>query len=117
MRESYSDSLAINVMSALAQPTRFSVFRLLMRVGAEGMRAGAIAEELGVPQNTLSSHLNILTRAGIVNVERRSRQMIYTIDLNATKGFTDYLVHDCCYGHPEFCNVTPETNPLKQSAE
>ena len=48
--------VAVGALSALAQESRLKIFRLLVRCGTEGMAAGAIAEALQVPHNTLSSH-------------------------------------------------------------
>jgi DNA-binding transcriptional ArsR family regulator len=47
-------------LAALAQPTRLDVFRLLTK--PDGLAAGDIARTLAVPQNTMSSHLAILSR-------------------------------------------------------
>jgi DNA-binding transcriptional ArsR family regulator len=58
---------------------------------------------LDVPQNTLSSHLNILAHAGLVRGERQSRSIIYRADLERLREVTLYLVKDCCGGRPELC--------------
>ena len=57
---------AILALAALAQSTRLDVFRLLAKHEPEGLAAGDIARTLAVPQNTMSSHLAILSRAGLV---------------------------------------------------
>ena len=57
---------ALESLAALAHDTRLEVFRLLSRAGSGGLAAGGIGEALGVRQNTMSSHLGILTRAGLV---------------------------------------------------
>ena len=101
-----NDPVAVKILSALAQPTRFGVFRLLMKYNQEGLAAGAIAEKLKVPQNTLSSHLNLLSNAGLIKPERQGRSLVYTVEIEATKNFIDYLVKDCCDGHPEICTLT-----------
>ena len=44
-----NDPVDVKILSALAQPTRFGVFRLLMKYNQEGLAAGAIAEKLKVP--------------------------------------------------------------------
>lgn len=101
-----NDQTAVSMLSALAQTTRFSVFRLLMKAGHDGLPAGKIAETIGVPQNTLSAHLNVLSNAGLVNSIRNGRSLIYSVELNDTKGLIDYLVNDCCDGHPEICAIS-----------
>ncbi len=94
---------AIAAFGALAQSTRLDVFRLLVRHEPDGLAAGEIARQLDVPQNTMSAHLGILARAGIVRSERRSRSIIYRADLDGLRALTLFLVKDCCAGNAELC--------------
>jgi ArsR family transcriptional regulator len=94
---------AIAAFGALAQDTRLEVFRLLVRHEPTGMAAGEIARQLDVPQNTMSAHLSILARAGIVRSERQSRSIIYRADLDGLRALMLFLVNDCCAGSPELC--------------
>jgi ArsR family transcriptional regulator len=93
--------LAITALGALAQDTRLDAFRLLVRHEPDGMAAGEIARQLGVPQNTMSTHLGILARAGIVRSERHSRSIIYRADLDGLRALTLFLIKDCCAGSAE----------------
>ena len=68
---------AILAFSALAQPTRLAVFRLLMTHEPEGLPAGDVARQLEVPHNTMSTHLGILSRAGLIRASRHSRSIVY----------------------------------------
>ncbi len=68
---------AIAALAALAQNTRLDTFRLLVTREPEGVPAGELARLMAVPQNTMSAHLSILARAGLVTAERRSRSIIY----------------------------------------
>ncbi len=95
--------IAIDAFSALAQPTRLEVFRLLVRQEPHGLPAGEIARRLDVPHNTLSTHLAILTRTGLISVERHSRNMIYRVQLNAVRELVLFLLKDCCNGQPDLC--------------
>ena len=94
---------AITALGALAQGTRLDVFRLLVRHEPDGMAAGEIARPLDVPQNTMSAHLGILARAGIVRSERHSRSILYRADLDGLRALTLFLIKDCCAGAPELC--------------
>jgi DNA-binding transcriptional ArsR family regulator len=94
---------AIEALSALAQPTRLLAFRLLVGREPEGMAAGELARRLGVPQNTLSSHLSIMARAGLVRGERHSRSIHYRADLNGLRALVTFLLEDCCGGRPDLC--------------
>ncbi|WP_046867803.1 ArsR/SmtB family transcription factor [Microvirga massiliensis] len=93
----------ILALAALAQPTRLETFRLLVRHEPEGLPAGEIARGLAVPHNTMSSHLNVLARAGLVRSERRSRSILYRADLGRFREAVTFLLRDCCGGHPEVC--------------
>ena len=90
-------------LAALAQSTRLDVFRLLVQHEPAGLPAGEIARHLAVPHNTMSSHLAILTRAGLVRSERHSRSIIYRASLDAVQGVVTFLLNDCCGGRPEVC--------------
>lgn len=96
-------SHAIEVFAALSQPTRLDTFRLLMEHEPEGLPAGEIARHLEVPQNTMSSHLAILTRAGLIQSERHSRSIVYRAVVERIREITSFLVQDCCGGRPELC--------------
>jgi ArsR family transcriptional regulator, arsenate/arsenite/antimonite-responsive transcriptional repressor len=90
-------------LGALAQSTRLDVFRLLVRREPEGMPAGEIARHLSVPHNTMSSHLNVLVRAGLVRSERHSRSIVYRVELGRFREVIAFLLQDCCGSHPEVC--------------
>lgn len=94
---------AIKLMSALAQPTRLSVFSLLARAGEEGMTAGEVAERTGTPANTMSGHLTILSHAGLVEARRAGRNIFYRALPEAIRALTVFLIKDCCDGCDEIC--------------
>ncbi|WP_299110265.1 metalloregulator ArsR/SmtB family transcription factor [uncultured Bradyrhizobium sp.] len=94
---------AIAALGALAQGTRLDAFRLLVRHEPDGLAAGEVARQLHIPQNTMSSHLAWLARAGLIRAERHSRQIIYRTDLDQLKALTLFLVKDCCGGRAELC--------------
>lgn len=94
---------AIDVFAALSQATRLDTFRLLMEHEPKGLAAGEIARRLDVPQNTMSTHLAILSRAGLIEAERHSRSIIYRAVVDRVREITSFLVQDCCGGRPDLC--------------
>jgi DNA-binding transcriptional ArsR family regulator len=103
---------AIVALAALAQSTRMDVFRLLVKHEPEGLAAGDIAKALAVPQNTMSSHLAVLSRSGLVTAQRFSRSIVYRADLARFQEVMLFMFRDCCDGRPEICaplveNLTP----------
>lgn len=100
---------AIAALAALAQPTRLDTFRLLVRHEPDGVPAGELARRVGVPQNTLSAHLAVLARAGLVIGERRSRSIVYRADIAAFQQLTLFMIRDCCGGSAELCGPLIES--------
>jgi len=110
---------AILALAALAQPTRLDVFRLLVKREPGGLAAGDIAKALAVPQNTMSSHLAILSRGGLVSAHRSGRSIVYRVDLDHLQAVVLFMLRDCCDGRPEICaplieNLTPCCPPQKK---
>jgi DNA-binding transcriptional ArsR family regulator len=97
------DQEAIEALSALAHPTRLQVFKLLVQAGAQGVPAGDIARQVGVPVTTMSTHLGILSRAGVIRPSRESRTIYYALDVDGTRDLFAFLMADCCGGRPDLC--------------
>jgi DNA-binding transcriptional ArsR family regulator len=96
-------SLALEAFGALSQETRLDIFRRLIREFPNPMAAGDLAKDLEVPPSTLSTHLAILSRAGLVKAERQGRTILYAADTEGAGALLTYLIKDCCRGNPEIC--------------
>jgi DNA-binding transcriptional ArsR family regulator len=94
---------AIDAFAALAHQQRLTVFRMLVRIGPNGLSAGEIAMRLETPPSSLSFHLTQLERAGLICSRRESRHVIYAADIDGTRRVISYLTEDCCQGRPEIC--------------
>jgi DNA-binding transcriptional ArsR family regulator len=103
--QALSEAHAISGLAALAQPTRLAIFRLLIKHEPVGITAGVLADTIGAPHNTLSSHLAILVRAGLSRSSREGRTIIYRADVEGMRSLISFLVDDCCDGHPELCGL------------
>lgn len=95
--------VALLALAALAQSTRLEAFRLLVRHEPGGMAAGEIANQLAVPANTMSAHLGVLSRAGLITAERRSRSIVYRADMDRLSALVLFLLKDCCQGRADLC--------------
>jgi DNA-binding transcriptional ArsR family regulator len=98
MEATMDSAAAVAALGALAQENRLALFRLLIQAGEAGMRAGVIAETLGMPNSTLSFHLGQLSRAGLVRQQRQHRSVIYRADCAVMNALVTYLVENCCAG-------------------
>jgi DNA-binding transcriptional ArsR family regulator len=103
MSRRMDEGKAIEILTALAQPTRLAVFRQLVSAHPEAVSAGELARRCAVPHNTMSTHLAVLTRADLLSVARESRSMLYSADLDGFRALVGFLTRDCCQGRPEIC--------------
>ena len=102
-------SIAITVLSALAQDTRLDIFRHLAQTGPQP--AGQVGERFGLPLATLSFHLKTLHQAGLLDCRREGRQLIYQARCDMIMTLMAYLTEHCCNlpaFDPTTCNP-PET--------
>ncbi len=97
--------------TCLGHPGRLAVFRLLMRFAPRGVRPTEMAEALGLKANTLSHHLSDLASAGLIQVERRGRSLLYSVDLAAAEDLIGYLALDIGRARPDL--LAPFLFPAK----
>jgi ArsR family transcriptional regulator, arsenate/arsenite/antimonite-responsive transcriptional repressor len=95
--------LAVQSLASLAHEHRLAAFRLLVRAGPDGLAAGEIAANLGLPPSSLSFHLSALESAGLVVSSRAGRFIHYRVEPRAVRRLMEFLTEDCCAGRPELC--------------
>ena len=94
---SLGEHLAVSrdLLIALADPMRQDLVQLLAR--AE-LNVGEIAERVTLSRPTVSHHLNLLRRAGLVRVRKHRREMYYRLNkepiVATLQGLLDSLT--CC---------------------
>ena len=64
---------------ALSHPTRLNIFFYLVKQGGEGDSVGNIQAAVHVPGPTLSHHLDLLQRAGLLTSRREERFIFYSV--------------------------------------
>ncbi len=84
----------VDAFRALAHLTRLQVFFFLVRAGRE-VPAGEIQEALEVPGPTLSHHLDLLRRAGLVRNRREERYVYYSVNPDTVTALVRLLTA-CC---------------------
>ena len=95
---------AIDAFSALAQASRMTIFRLLVTEGPDGLLVGEISNRLNIVPSTLSGHLAVLKRAGLLKASRHQREIHYCVDLSTMSELIGFLLADCCNGRVENCS-------------
>ncbi len=101
---------ALTALSAISEQTRLRMLRFLVARGPDGASAGEIGQAVGSSSSRSSFHLSALTRAGLLSSEKQSRQVIYRADLQAVGALLNYLVEDCCGGHPRIVECCQPKN-------
>jgi ArsR family transcriptional regulator, arsenate/arsenite/antimonite-responsive transcriptional repressor len=80
---SLSEKQTILALKAIADPTRLKILRLLKQRNAcsldksEGLCACDIEEQVRLSQSTVSHHMSVLTKAGLVDAKKLGLWMWY----------------------------------------
>jgi len=77
---------SVDFAKALADETRQEIMRLCC---CQWLSVGEIVEALNVTQPTVSHHLSLLKKAGLVRVRRDGKQIFYTLN-------QERLADGCC---------------------
>jgi DNA-binding transcriptional ArsR family regulator len=105
---------AIESLAALAQESRLSIFRMLVKRGPEGYTPTQLGEKLNVSSPTLSFHLKELQRAGLVDMRREGRFLYYRPNFTHMNQLIGFLTENCCVLADRGCG--PECVPGEAEA-
>lgn len=95
---------AIETFTAIAQESRLAIYRLLVKEAPHGLPVGEISRRLEIVPSTLSGHLGVLKRTGLLKATRRQRQIHYAANLEAMGDLVRFMLEDCCDGKVENCS-------------
>ena len=87
---------AATLLSQLGNQTRLKIVRELVRAGKSGLAVGEIQKLLGIPNSTLSHHINHLRSVGLVHQERESTVLRCFIDFEKIDRVVKFLTEECC---------------------
>ncbi|KSV62231.1 hypothetical protein N185_37340 [Sinorhizobium sp. GW3] len=87
-------SVIVEAFAAIAQVTRLDALRLLLDHAQDGLASGDVGRLLDIPQNTMSSHLNVLKRAGLVSTQRVGTTIIYRPNTQLVWQLVEFLATD-----------------------
>ncbi len=85
-----------DMFSAMGTEPRLRIMQLLLSAHPEGLVVGDIQSELGIPNSTLSHHLEKLKNENLVNVRRDSTFLWYTANAEALQELLSFLYAECC---------------------
>ena len=85
-----------DMFSAMGTEARLRIVRLLLSAHPEGMVAGDIQSDLGIPNSTLSHHLEKLRNEDLINVRREGTFLWYTANTKTLQELLGFLYEECC---------------------
>ncbi len=90
---------AAAVLDALGNDVRLRIFRILVQNSNTGITPTDISKQMdGMPRNTLSFHLSLLSNVGLCSVVKNGKQAFYKPDCRTVREVTKFLLTDCCEG-------------------
>lgn len=85
-----------DMMAAMGAEARLRIVRLLLSAHPDGMTAGDLQQELGIPASTLSHHLEKLRSEELVAVRRNGTFLWYSANADTLRDLIAFLYEECC---------------------
>ena len=99
------------IFSALADPTRLKILRLLCnQQKPDALCVGALTGLVGISQPAVSQHLRVLKTIGLVKGERRGYHIHYSINPEAVKRCQGMMSAALSIGEPAEQNACQNCN-------
>jgi len=85
-----------DMFAAMGTEPRLRIMQFLLTAHPQGLVAGDIQDELGIPASTLSHHLDKLKNEELVKVRREGTFLWYTANTEALQQLLNFLYAECC---------------------
>jgi ArsR family transcriptional regulator len=85
-----------DMFTAMGTEPRLRIMQLLLSAHPDGMVVGDIQSELGIPNSTLSHHLEKLKNEELVKVRREGTFLWYAANTEALQELLGFLYAECC---------------------
>ena len=85
-----------DMFAALGSEPRLQIVRLLLSAHPDGMIVSDLQSELGIPNSTLSHHLEKLRMEGLVNVRKDKQWLWYSANAEGLQNLLGFLYAECC---------------------
>src|ERR1700750_1395780 len=108
-------SQAVAALSALAQESRLTIYRLLVEAGPTGLAGGEIGADLRIAPATLSFHLKELFHAGLVSRRQEGRFIYYSASYDRMNKLIGSLTENCCAADGVGCAPSCAPRPRRKT--
>ena len=95
-----------DIFAAMGTEPRLRIIRLLLSAHPDGLNAGEIQTELGIPNSTLLHHLDKLKNEKLVTVQREGTFLRYLANTGVLQEVLTFLYAECCTRNKA---IRPET--------
>jgi ArsR family transcriptional regulator, arsenate/arsenite/antimonite-responsive transcriptional repressor len=85
-----------DMFMAMGSEPRLRIMRLLLSAHPDAMAVGDIQAGLGIPNSTLSHHLEKLKNEDLVTVRREGTYLYYKANTTALQELLTFLYAECC---------------------
>jgi ArsR family transcriptional regulator len=85
-----------DMLGAMGTEPRLRIMRLLLSAHPDGLVVGDVQSELGIPNSTLSHHLEKLKNEDLVTVRRDGTFLWYAANTEALQELVAFLYAECC---------------------
>ncbi|MBN9475844.1 MAG: helix-turn-helix transcriptional regulator [Burkholderiales bacterium] len=102
--------------SALSHSTRLGIFRLLISREPEGIGIEEILKTVGGPRSMIAVHLQVLSRAQLIQGQRIGESPVYRARLDGIYRLLHFMVDGCCSATECSC-LLEGIEPPPRSAE
>src|SRR6201994_2974679 len=85
-----------DMFTAMGTEPRLRIMQLLLSAHPDGLVVGDIQNELGIPNSTLSHHLEKLKNEDLVRVRREGTYLWYSANTEALQELLGFLYAECC---------------------
>jgi len=85
-----------DIFAAIGTEPRLRIIRLLLAAHPDGLVVGDIQAELGIPNSTLSHHLDRLKNKELVTVKREGTFLRYLANTESLRELLGFLYAECC---------------------
>lgn len=94
---------ATQCFNNLGHQRRLEIIRLLVKSAPDGLTMGQIANQTEIPDSTLTHHIILLERSGLVTRQQENQSIICTVNIKLIKELAKYLLDECCVNSKKSC--------------
>lgn len=89
--------------SNLGHQRRLEIIRLLIKAGPDGLTMGQIATHTKIPDSTLTHHVSLLERTGLIVRQQENQSIICAVNINLIRNLANFLLDECCVNSKKPC--------------